>query len=250
MPSPRSTVAVGPRNRLMSPKRRIVRRLSRVSLTIALGLVLLVAWRWTTGNVGTVEPGEIYRSAQLGPNALSRVIQTFGIRTVLNLRGPNPDSSWYNAERSVTTAAGATQIDVPLASDYWLTTDQALGLLELIDTAERPILIHCQFGAERTGLVSSMVKLTSPDGSIDEAKAQFSPYFLFWPTRDGLVMLGHLRQYEAWLAAQGRAHDPNLFREWIASAYQPGTPNRSQWPYDPYPFRVVTRPEDSNERRQ
>lgn len=138
---------------------------------------------------------------------------------------------------------------MPLASDYWLTTDQALGLVDLLDTAERPILIHCQFGAERTGLVSSLVKLMSPDGSVAEAKSQFSPYFLFWPTSDGLVMLGHVRQYEAWLAGHGRVHDPDHFRAWIADFYQPGTPNRSQWPYDPYPLRVVTRPDGTIDRR-
>jgi protein tyrosine phosphatase (PTP) superfamily phosphohydrolase (DUF442 family) len=210
---------------------------------ILLATSVLAGWRWMTGNVGIVEPGRIYRSAQLDADTLSRLIRDKGIRTVLNLRGPNPGAEWYPAERLASTQAGATQIDVPLASDYWLTPDQADGLVELLDTAERPMLIHCQFGAERTGLVSTMAVLLRPGATLDEARSQFSPYFLFLPTEDGLVMQGHLRQYEGWLARKGIEHAPEVFRRWIGNAYQPGTPNRSQWPYDPYPLLVVTPPE-------
>lgn len=213
---------------------------------ILLATSVLAGWRWTTGNVGIVEPGRIYRSAQLDAGTLSRLIRAKGIRTVLNLRGPNPGAEWYPAERLATTQAGATQIDVPLASDYWLTQDQADGLVELLDTADRPILIHCQFGAERTGLVSTIAVLLRSDSTLDEARSQFSPYFLFLPTEDGLVMRGHLRQYEDWLVREGIEHNSGAFRRWIGNAYQPGTPNRSQWPYDPYPLLVVTPPDDQS----
>jgi protein tyrosine phosphatase (PTP) superfamily phosphohydrolase (DUF442 family) len=209
---------------------------------------MLIGWRWTMGNVGTVEPGAIYRSAQLDADTLSRLIRAKGIRTVLNLRGPNPESWWYLPEREATLEAGATLVDVPMSSDYWLTPEQADELIALLDSAERPLLIHCQFGAERTGLVSSMATLLRPGSTLAEARAQFSPYYLFLPLEDGLVMQGHLRQYEQWLAAEGREHQPETFREWFARSYRPGTPNRSLWPYNPYPLRVVTRPEDAAAR--
>ncbi|RUL86119.1 protein tyrosine phosphatase [Tautonia sociabilis] len=204
----------------------------------------LVGWRWTTGNVGVIEPGSIYRSAQLDAETLAALIRRRGIRSVLNLRGPNPAADWYPAEREATLSAGATLIDVPLASDYWLTPEQAEQLVEVLDSASRPLLVHCQFGAERTGLVASMAVLLRPGGSIAEAEAQFSPYFLFLPIKDGLVMRGLLRQYQRWLADSQAEHSPATFRRWIAEQYRPGTPNRSQWPYNPYPLRVVTRPAD------
>lgn len=209
-----------------------------------LAISALVGWRWMTGNLGVVEPARIYRSRQLDAGTLTRVIRDKGIRTVLNLRGPNPSADWYPAERLATIGAGATLVDVPLASDYWLTREQARGLVELLDSAERPLLVHCQFGAERTGLVSMMAVLLRPGGTLEEARSQFSPYFLFLPTEDGLVMLGHLRQYERWLGREGVEHSADAFRRWIGDHYRPGTPNRSQWPYDPYPLRVVTRPGD------
>ena len=222
------------------------RKRLRAALAALLGIVLatasLVGWRWATGNVGTVVPGEIYRSRQLSAIELTRIVRDRGIRTVVNLRGPNPDAAWYHEERAAALEAGVTLIDLAMASDYWLTREQAATIIETLDTAERPLLIHCQFGAERTGLVTAIAELLRPGATLESARAQFSPYYLFLPIKDGLVMAGHLRQYEHYLTAIGRRHSPEVFRAWIAGWYLPGTPNRTQWPYDPYPLRVVTEP--------
>ena len=208
------------------------------------------AWRWATGNFGVVEPGRVYRSAQLSAATLSRMIEHHQIRTVLNLRGPNPETRWYPDERSAVLEAGATYVDIPLASDYWLTPEQARTLLETLDAFDRPLLIHCQMGAERTGLVSAMVTLLREGSTLTEAERQFSPYYLFLPTEDGRIMRGHLRRYEGWLSAARLSHTPGRFRRWLLTAYRPGVPNRSLWPFDPYPFRVVYRPEAAEDVRR
>ena len=200
------------------------------------------AWRWTSGNFGVVEPGRVYRSAQLGAGVLSRIIRSHQIRTVLNLRGPNPETCWYRDERAAVLDSGATYVDIPLASDYWLSPEQARMLVETLETSERPLLIHCQMGAERTGLASAMATLLREGSTLHEAERQFSPYYLFLPTEDGRIMRGHLRRYEAWLESSDLVHRPATFRRWLLDSYRPGVPNRSQWPYDPYPQRVVSRP--------
>ncbi|HEU5115618.1 MAG TPA: protein tyrosine phosphatase, partial [Isosphaeraceae bacterium] len=105
-----------------------------------------------------------------------------------------------------------------------------------------PVLIHCEFGAERTGLVSAMVKLLEPDGSLEAARDQFSIRYMFVPFKDGLVMLGHLNQYETWLKAHNRPHSSQQFRDWLAHDYHPGSPSREYWPCNPYPKLVVTAP--------
>jgi len=129
-----------------------------------------------------------------------------------------------------------------MASNLWLSREQATVLLELIESCERPLLVHCQWGAERTGLVAAMIELLAPGGTIESARGQFSPYYLFLPVKDGLVMRAHVDRYAAWLRAQGRRHEPEQFRRWIEDHYRPGVPSREQWPYDPYPLAVVTRP--------
>lgn len=218
------------------------RWIARAALAVVVAGGLAVGLRWATGNLGTVEPDRVYRSAQLWPGQLARVIRDRGVRTVLNLRGPNPESDWYRAERRATLAGGATQVDFPMSSDYWLTRSQARALVEILDSGEPPFLIHCQWGAERTGLVAAFAELLRPGGTLDAALGQFSIRYLYVPTSDGLVMRGHVEQYGDWLRRRGRAHSPEQFRRWIAEGYRPGTPNRDQWPVNPYPLKVVTRP--------
>jgi protein tyrosine phosphatase (PTP) superfamily phosphohydrolase (DUF442 family) len=229
--------------------RRRVARWVAAALLAALGII---GWRWGAGNFGVVAPGRIYRSAQMGPGGLDRVLRAHRIRTVLNLRGSNPDQDWYRAERATTLAAGATQVDVPMSSDQWLARDQVRTLLEVLDSSEYPLLIHCEWGAERTGLVSAIATLLRPGAALADARAQFSPYFLFLPIRDGRVMAGHLDGYEAWLRERELAHTPDRFRHWLAEVYRPGVPSRESWPYNPYPLVVVTRPQAvaSGQRRQ
>lgn len=228
---------------------RTLKRIARPTAVLLLAGVLLFGWRWGSGNFSTILPGELYRSAQLGPGALTRKIEDYQIQTVLNLRGPNPETNWYRDERIATISAGATQIDVAMSSDYWLTREQALTLIDVLDTCERPILIHCQFGAERTGLVSAFAELLRPGSTLADARAQFSVWYLFLPLSDGKVMLGHLNRYEQWLKARSLVHNPDWFRHWVREEYEPGIPSRDNWPYDPYPLKVVTRPESAPQYR-
>jgi hypothetical protein len=224
-------------------RRAWARRAVRLLVAAALVSLTFVAWRWWGGNFGVVVPGRFYRSAQLSPSALGRIISRNGIKAVLNLRGCNPDP-WYRAERAATLAAGAIQVDVPMASDQWLSRDQARTLVEVLSAREfYPILIHCEWGAERTGLASAFAELLREGGTLAGARAQFSWRYLFLKTHDGKVMLGHLKCYQSWLKSQRLEHSPRQFRRWVAEVYRPrpGTLSREFWPSDPYPLRLITR---------
>lgn len=213
---------------------------------ILVGVVLVggfVVARYQGGNVGVIASGSARRSGQLSARQLDALARDAGIRTVLNLRGSNPDQPWYRVERAVTLGRGATQIDFAMASDHWLSREQARALIRILDTCERPLLIHCEWGAERTGLVASWATLLDPGGDLRTARAQFSPYYLYLPTREGRIMSGHLERYADWLDRAGLAHAPERFRAWVESVYRPGSPSREEWPYDPYPLVVITRSE-------
>lgn len=222
------------------------RKKLRWSIRILVALIAIpcafVATRWTTGNYGTVIPRRIFRSAQPTAQLLKTAIKRDGIKTVLNLRGANPDQSWYAQERSATLEADATQIDFPMSSDQWLSHDQIRTLLDILDTCEYPILIHCEWGAERTGLISAICTLLKEGATLDEGKREFSIYYMFLPIKDGLVMRGHLDRYERWLKDQGENHSPTRLREWLTRSYEPGSPSREHWPCNPYPLKIVTKP--------
>src|SRR5262249_4906500 len=140
---------------------------------------LYVAWDQSTFNFGVVRLDHIYRSGQMPPQALARTIAANRIKTVLNLRGSNSVDTWYQSEVSATNRANATQIDIAMSSCVWMSRVQLAAVIDTLDTAEYPMLIHCSWGSERTGLISAFAELLRPGSTIDDARAQFSVAYLF-----------------------------------------------------------------------
>jgi hypothetical protein len=174
--------------------------------------------------------------------ALAQTLRDHQIRSVINLRGPNPEEAWYRDELATTLEADATQFDIPLSSCVWMSRVQLRGLIRVLDRCEYPAIIHCAWGSERTGLTSAISVLLSPDGTLAAARSQLSAWYLYVPVGDGKIMSEFLDQYERWLTDQKLAHRADLFRRWVENGYQPGRPNREAWPYDPSPLVVETRP--------
>ena len=61
-----------------------------------------------------------------------------------------------------------------MSSCVWMSHAQLRTVIDTLDTAEYPLLLHCQWGAERTGLVSAFTELLRPGSTLEEARAQFS----------------------------------------------------------------------------
>jgi protein tyrosine phosphatase (PTP) superfamily phosphohydrolase (DUF442 family) len=220
---------------------RLARWVARVVTALVVAVALFVTWDQATYNFGEVQRGRLYRSGQMPAATLARTVRDHKIKTVLNLRG-HPDEPWYPAERAATLAAGATHVDIALSSCLWVSRAQLRTLIETLDTEEYPMLIHCAWGSERTGLVSAFAELLRPGSTLEDAHAQFSIRYLFVPVNDGKIMAEHLDQYEGWLRSRRLKHDPASFRRWVHEGYEPLAPNREQWPYDPYPMVVTIRP--------
>ena len=222
---------------------RKFRRAAVVACLVAFaGLGLAVAVRRASGNLGTIEPDRVYRSAQLTPAQLINVVGRHHIKTILNLRGSNPDQSWFNQEVSTAMDCGVNHVSIPVASDQWLSHEQVETLLQVLDNAEYPMLVHCEFGAERTGLVSAIIALLRPKSTLQDGYSQFTAAHMFLPIKDGLVMLGHIQKYESWLKASGKIHEPAQFCQWLKEIYTPEKPSREYWPCSPYPRKVVWSP--------
>jgi protein tyrosine phosphatase (PTP) superfamily phosphohydrolase (DUF442 family) len=230
------------------PSRRITRWVVRLAAAIAIPLLFCVAWNQANHNFGVVQPERVYRSGQMPASALAQILRERQIKTVLNLRGSNPFESWYRNEISTTRAACATHVDVAMSSCLWMSRVQLRALVQALDTVEYPLLIHCAWGSERTGLVSAFAELLRPGGTLDDARAQFSIRYLFVRVNDGKVMAEHLDQYENWLLERGIKHEPANFHRWVDEGFQPGHPSREDWQYDPYPLVVLARPGDTPEQ--
>ncbi len=203
-----------------------------------------VGWGQYTHNFGTVRQGEVYRSGQMPAEALTDTIVANRVKTVLNLRGDNPDQSWYRAERQAVLDSGITLVDVPMSSSEWMSRAQLRAVVNVLDTYERPILVHCQFGTDRTGLVSTIAELLRPGTTVDDSRRQLSVRYLYVRAGARKVMAEHVDAYESWLNGQHLKHAPEAFRRWVVEGYVPKKPSREFWPYDPKPAFVVTRPKE------
>ncbi len=128
----------------------------RGALGLAAALGFWLAGLQLTGNIHAFEAGVLYRSAQLDQAALSDVIEDNHIKSVLNLRGFNPDSVWYREEFAVSRALGVAHFDFPLSANSVVDPGTMARLGKLLRDAPKPLLIHCQSGADRTGLAAAL----------------------------------------------------------------------------------------------
>jgi protein tyrosine phosphatase (PTP) superfamily phosphohydrolase (DUF442 family) len=126
------------------------------------------------GNVHVVEDGALYRSAQLNEAKLADVIAAYGIKSVINLRGENHGSRWYDDEVKVTANHGASHFDVRMTALRDTDDATVTKLMETLQTAPRPMLIHCESGSDRTGLAAALYERFVKERPAEVAAGQIS----------------------------------------------------------------------------
>lgn len=127
-----------------------------------LGIIFIVflfltylAYLQISGNIHAVVAGEAYRAAQLSPEMIEETAERYGIKTIINLRGENTGNDWYDREVREAERLGIRHMDFRMSAGRELTSEEAKNLISLLESAEKPILIHCKAGADRTGLASA-----------------------------------------------------------------------------------------------
>ena len=126
------------------------------------------------GNFHAITPGEAYRSAQLDRDELEHYIRKCGLRSVINLRGKNDGERWYQEEIAVCRRFGIKHYDLGLSADRAPAPGDVQQLLQIFQTALRPVLIHCQGGADRSGLAAALWQVVIDGRPKSEAGNQLS----------------------------------------------------------------------------
>lgn len=137
-------------------------------------LLVLSLWVQENDNFHPITRGEAYRSAQLHPRELRQYLVKYGIKSVLNLRGRQEQAAWYRQELRVCTDMDVGHYDVTLSAYRAPRQEDTRRLLTVFREAPRPILIHCQGGADRTGVVAAMWKVVVNKKDKSEAARQLS----------------------------------------------------------------------------
>ena len=115
--------------------------------------------------------GQVYRSAQLNPSRMAAYVTGNGIRSVINLRGPNPGMPWYGKELALAQQLGLHHYDIRLSKKTMPTPSQLAYIVQVLESAPKPLLLHCCSGSDRTGFVAA-VALLLHDASLVQAQQQ------------------------------------------------------------------------------
>jgi len=118
----------------------------------------------TKMNLYRVTP-TLYRAAQFHPGDIAE-LEKLGIRTSINLRKFHSDTGKLK---------GTSIQQIHLGTDTWDIGDKTvIAALAAIRRAESsgPVVVHCEHGADRTGLVVAMYRIAyqgwTKDAAVDE----------------------------------------------------------------------------------
>jgi protein tyrosine phosphatase (PTP) superfamily phosphohydrolase (DUF442 family) len=199
---------------------RVHLRRSAVATLAVAGLVTFTFRNpWFRGNLGVVDEGRVYRSAQ-PVDGLPALVATKGLATVLNLRGGSGADPWYAAEVAATRRLGVDFYDLPMTATARPTRKQLLTILDLLDRCKYPLLIHCKSGADRTGLVSALYLMSRKGMPPERAEGAFSLYYGHVPVLGTRHLHEPFREYGGWLKSHHLTHTSERFRDWVAHDYR------------------------------
>ncbi len=137
-------------------RRFIARSLLLTLAVVALYFSAIGIQQFVFGNVHAVVDGEFYRSAQLSPAQIEAVAKDHGIKSIINLRGDNTGSPWYDNEVAAAKENHITHLNFRMKSSRELTDAQVVELVALMKHAPKPVLVHCAAGADRSGLAAAL----------------------------------------------------------------------------------------------
>lgn len=142
----------------------------------------------TSGNFHSILSGEAYRSGQLNYEEFVHYIRQYNIKSILNLRGANKGSEWYQEERAATTRMHVKLLDYGISANKDVPEPDIEALMTIIRDAPKPILIHCKGGADRSGLMAALY-LYSSGRTAEDASGQLSltyGHIAFWNTTEAM----------------------------------------------------------------
>lgn len=125
-------------------------------------------------NFHIVDEGRWYRSAQLSPQELRARAERHGLVSIINLRGARPGEDWYDEELQVVEELNLEHVDVEWTVRAIPTRRELLRFLDAVADLPRPALVHCQAGADRTGLASALYGMIELGWDRNEALSQLT----------------------------------------------------------------------------
>lgn len=115
----------------------------------------------------------VYRGAQPKKAGL-KLLAGLGIKTILNLRD---DDAMAERERAEARAAGLQYFNLPLGRTGRPKDEQVERALAILNSADnQPVFVHCKLGADRTGTIIAVYRISHDGWTSERAKAEAKRY--------------------------------------------------------------------------
>ncbi|MHC4471689.1 MAG: tyrosine-protein phosphatase [Planctomycetota bacterium] len=172
-------------------------------------LVLLSSCALLDDNLQEVRAQEFYRSGQMSGSSLGDTIEKLGVRTVVNLRGHEPEKEWYREEVAVCRERNVAHHDLDWSSRRLPEPESLARFVRIIRVAREPILVHCGGGTHRSGVAAASFLLLE-GAPVEEARGQLGIFFGNAPIGEVLDLYeGSELPFDRWVFEVY----PALFRE-------------------------------------
>jgi protein tyrosine phosphatase (PTP) superfamily phosphohydrolase (DUF442 family) len=132
-----------------------------------------------TANFDVVAPGVLYRSGQPAGDDW-RALSRRGVAAVVNLRPEPEDPADFAQERAACAERGVESISVPVAAPY--PDDAAIVRFLSIAGRRRPVLVHCEHGEKRAGLMAAAYRIVIQNWPVWKARAEMARH-VYNPSR-------------------------------------------------------------------
>ena len=159
------------RSHFSNSARKRKKRISKVSKVFGYSLLTLVlaAYTWkehledriVPKRWGVVEETSIYRSGQLHPALIKRVLLEQNVQVIVDLNGKRAGKVEHETEDAVSIELGIDKNRYPLNGDGTGDIEQYAQAIAAIDRAvktNKAVLVHCSAGSQRTGGVIAMYR--------------------------------------------------------------------------------------------
>lgn len=140
-----------------------------------------------------------------------------GIKTVLNLRGV-ASQPHYLFEAESCERLGLTLVTISMSARQAPKAEQLIKVIDAFETMERPFLMHCKSGADRTGLVAALYLMVQEGQPVEVARRQLGFRYLHI-RRTATGILDHFLD----VYAARNAQTPIAITDWIKTEYDRDT---------------------------
>lgn len=185
-------------------------------ISFAVIFVGFLGYNYFSGNVHTVIPGKIYRSAQFDHHDLVYYTKKLHLKTMINLRGAWPTNHWYQVESYFAKTHHLNYYPIQFSSYELPPIKQLRILVGLLQTAPKPLIFHCEGGADRTGMAAAIsLILFDPHATITQIKREAS--WRYNAISRKTVGYQLLQNYFAWLRQNHYTQSKQRFLQWVDS---------------------------------